>query len=129
MNDIRGGGPMGLDGMDRLARDEFRGARPRIFRTESGKTQEFRTFVWTKMGWFERMEGPWGDVAFTPVADSEEQLRDWLSQDDADIDLIELDKEYDRNVYQEFMEQADQPLYPESPENSSQEPFEEQDVT
>ena len=116
-----------VEGMERMARDEFRGARVRVFATEPDNPAVGRVFVWTKMGWFEREEGPWGDVAFTPVADSEEQLKNWLSKADPDTDLVELHDEYGRMVYQEFME--DKPLYPEAPETSSEEPFDEQDTT
>jgi hypothetical protein len=64
---------MGLEGMDRMAREEFEGARPRVFGTDPDNPEHGRVFIWTKMGWFERAEGPWGDVTFTPVADSEDQ--------------------------------------------------------
>jgi hypothetical protein len=37
-----------------------------------------------------------------------------------------LDSEYGRMIYDEFMEE--EPLYPESPENSSEPPFDEQSV-
>ncbi len=118
---------MSQEGLDRLAREEFKGSRPRIFGTDPDDPEHGRIFVWTKMGWFERVEGPWGDVAFTPVADSEEQLRTWISQDNPDIDLVELKNAVGKMVYQEFTE--DEPLYPEAPETSSQEPFDEQDTT
>jgi hypothetical protein len=121
---------MGIDGMERMAREEFKGARPRVFGTDIDNPEHGRAFVCTKMGWFERVEGPWGDVAFSPVADSETQLRNSLAQQgNPEVDLSALDNEYGRTVYQEFMEQAEQPLYPEAPENSSQEPFDEQDST
>ena len=118
---------MGLEGMDRMAREEFRGARPRVFGTDPDNPEHGRIFIWTKMGWFERVEGPWGDVTFSPVADSEEQLKEWISRDNPDADLVEMDNQFGRTVYQEFIEE--EPLYPESPETSSQEPFDEQDVT
>jgi hypothetical protein len=120
---------MGIDGMERMARDEFRGAKPRVFGTNPDNPENGRTFVWTQMGWFERVEGPWGDVAFTPIADSESDLRDLIAKDNPDADLMELDNEFGKNVYDEFMENAEQPLYPEAPETSSEEPFEEQDTT
>ena len=122
---------MAENGMDRMAREEFKGAEPRVFSTDPDNPEDGRIFVWTKVGWFEREEGQWGDVAFTPVADSEEQLRDWVSRDIPDTDLTELDNasELGRMVCQEFNEQAESPLYPEAPETSSEEPFEEQDVT
>jgi hypothetical protein len=118
---------MALEGMDRMAREEFKGARPRIFGTDPDNPEHGRTFIWTKMGWFERVEGPWGDVTFSPVADSEAQLKEWISKNNPDIDLIEMDNAFGRTVYQEFMEE--EPLYPEAPETSSQEPFDEQDTT
>ena len=118
-----------VEGMERMGRDEFRGARPRVFGTNPDDPENGRTFIWTQVGWFEREEGPWGDVAFTPVADSETDLREWLSRDNPDVDLVELTDEYGRTVFQEFQENAEQPLYPEAPENSSEEPFEEEDVT
>jgi hypothetical protein len=118
---------MALEGMDRMAREEFRGARPRIFGTDPDNPEHGRIFIWTKMGWFERVEGPWGDVTFTPVADSEDQLKDWISRNNPDVDLVEMDNEFGRTVFQEFIEE--EPLYPEAPETSSQEPFDEQDMT
>lgn len=118
-----------VEGMERMARDQFKGGRPRVFGTNPDNPANGRIFIWTTTGWFEREEGPWGNVAFSPVADSEDQLRDWISRDNPDIDLVELDNEYGRMVYQEFREYAESALYPESPETSSQEPFEEQDVT
>jgi hypothetical protein len=118
---------MSQEGMDRMAREEFRGARPRIFGTDPDNPEHGRVFIWTKMGWFERSEGPWGDVTFTPVADSEDELKEWISREDPDIDLVEMNNEFGRTVYQEFMEE--EPLYPEAPETSSEEPFDEQDTT
>jgi len=120
---------MGIDGMERMAREQFRGARPRVFGTDPDNPEHGRVFVWTQMGWFERVEGPWGNVVFDPVADSEAQLRELISRDDPEADLVEMDNEFGRMVYQEFQEQAEQPLYPEAPETSSQEPFDEQDAT
>jgi hypothetical protein len=119
-----------VEGMERMGREEFRGARPRVFVTNADNPDLGRTFVWTQVGWFEREEGSWGDVAFTPIADDEDQLRGLLEQEDPDTDLVEVDikTEYGRIVFDEFSEEAEQPLYPESPENSSEEPFEEQDT-
>ncbi len=123
--------PGGAKMMEGMAREEFRGARPRVFGTNADDPASGRIFVWTTQGWFEREEGPWGDVAFTPVADSETELKAWISQKDPEADLVELgqDDEYGRMVFEEFKENAEAPLYPEAPETSSEEPFEEQDVT
>lgn len=122
---------MGLDGMDRMARDQFRGASPRAFGTDPDNPENGRIFIWTQVGWFERIEGPWGNVTFTPVADDETQLRELISRDSPDFDLFELDEndELGRTVCEEFLENAEQPLFPEAPETSSEEPFSEQDVT
>jgi hypothetical protein len=118
-----------VEGMERMGREEFSGARPRVFGTNPDNPPGGRIFIWTQVGWFEREEGPWGDVAFTPIADSEDQLRDKLTRDNADVDLAELTDEYGRMVYEEFMENAEQPLYPEAPENPNEPQFEEQDAT
>ncbi len=122
---------MAIDGMARMGRDEFRGARPRIYGTNATDPEHGRTFVWSKVGWFERVEGPWGDVTFSPVADSEDELKSWLAQSIPDLDLVELDvnRDFGKMVFEEFQEQAETALYPEAPENSSEEPFAEQDKT
>jgi hypothetical protein len=122
---------MALDGMDRMARDEFKGAAARIFTTNPDDPENGRTFIWTKVGWFEREEGSWGDVAFTPIGDSEDQVRELISQEDPEADLVELNRktEFGRVVFEEFSEQSESALYPEAPETSSEEPFEENDVT
>ena len=120
---------MSLEGMERMARDQFSGARPRVFTTDPDHPLRGRIFIWSKVGWFERMEGPWGDVAFDPVADSEDELKNWISGENPDVDLVALDDEYGRMVFQEFAENTEGALYPEAPEVSSQEPFDEQDTT
>jgi hypothetical protein len=122
---------MSYEGMGRMAKEAFAGAKPRVFSTNPDIPENGRIFIWTKTGWFERIEGAWGNVAFTPVADDETQLREWLSRDNPDADLIELDlkSEFGRTVYEEFRENLESVLYSESPETSSQPPFDEQDVT
>ena len=71
-------------------REEFRGARIQIMGTNPDDPENGRIFVWTKMAWYERLEGQWGDVAFTPVAESEEELRELVTRDDPEADLSEL---------------------------------------
>jgi hypothetical protein len=112
------------EGREQIARDgdEFRGARLRILGTDSDNPDEGRIFVWTKMGWFERLEGRSGDVAFTPVAQSESELRELISRDDPSADLVQLGGEYRKMVSEEFMEQS--PSYRDSPEYSAEEPSE-----
>ena len=114
-----------MENKEQIARDgdEFRGARLRIFGTDSDNPDEGRIFVWTKMGWFERLEGQSGDVAFAPIAQSEGDLRELISRDDPSADLVQLGGEYRKMISQEFMEQS--PSYRDSPEYSSEEPLEE----
>jgi hypothetical protein len=100
-------------------REEFRGARIQILGTNPDDPENGRVFVWTKMGWFERLEGQWGDVAFTPVAESEEELRELILRDNPDADLTELGGDFRKKVSEEFIEQS--PSYPDSPEDSSEE--------
>ncbi len=107
-------------------REEFRGARIQVLGTEPDNPEEGRIFVWTKMGWFERLEGPSGDVAFTAVADSEEELREWILQDNAEAELFELHGEDKKRVAEEFRDQsqsdADSPDA-DSSEESNEEPL------
>ena len=71
------------------------------------------------MSWFERLEGPWGDIAFTPVAESEEELRELISRDNPQADVTELRGEFRKKVTDEFIEQS--PSYHDSPEDSREE--------
>ncbi len=68
--------------------------------------------------YYERLEGDSGAVEFTPVAETEDDLRDQLPADESD-QLTEIDDEFARDVRDEFGEQT--PLYPEAPELSNQE--------
>ena len=100
-------------------RQEFRGAPVQILGTNPDDPEEGRVFVWTKMAWFERLEGQWGDVAFTPVAESEAELRELVSRDDPEADLVELGGEFRKQAVEEFIAQS--PSVPESPEDSNSE--------
>jgi hypothetical protein len=106
-------------------REEFRGARIRILGTNTENPEEGRIFVWTKMGWFERLEGPWGDIAFTPVAESEEELKELIARDNPKADLNELGGEFRKIVSEEFIEQS--PSYPDSPEGSDEDTDQDED--
>lgn len=108
-----------------MQKELFRGAEPRVFTTRPDDPIEGRVFVWARTRWYERLEGSSGAVAFSHIADSEQELREWLSQQH--LELTELDDEYAKTVRQEFLEQT--PLYPEAPEASDERPFREQDVT
>jgi hypothetical protein len=102
--------------------EEFRGARIRISGTNPVTPKKGRIFVWTKIGWFERLEGPLGNVAFTHVADSEEELRELISSDNPQADLYEVGGKNRKQVSEEFLEQSRS--YSDSPEDSSEEPDE-----
>ena len=108
--------------MDRDA-DALRDARLQIFGTDPDSPDSGRIFVLTNTGWFERIEDQSGAVAFTPIAQSESELREYISRDDTSADLVQLGGEYREMVSEEFMEQS--PLYQDSPEYSDEEPLEE----
>ncbi len=106
------------DEPDLFEEDLFAGADPRVFVTDPDNLEEGRTFVWALTRWFERLEGEeTGAIEFSPVAEDEEELRTWLS--DQGLEITELDDEYTQQVREEFLEQS--PLYPEAPELSVQE--------
>ena len=102
-----------------LEEDLFAGADPRIFVTDPDNPEEGRTFVWALTRWFERREGDTGAVEFSLVAEDEDELREWLSEQSLEITEIDVDNEFARTVREEFLEQT--PLYPEAPELSDQE--------
>jgi hypothetical protein len=114
-----------LEGSENSAREEFRGARVRVVGTDPDNPDEGRVFVWTKMGWFERVEGQSGGVSFIPVAQSENELREFISRRDPSVDLVPLGGSYGKMVSEEFMEQS--PAYSDSPEYSSEDPNQEDD--
>ena len=95
----------------------------RVFTSNADEPASGRCFVWAGAKWYERIEDPDGAVAFTPVADSENELRVWLLERGTDLD--ELDDEFAATVREEFTEQS--PLYPGVPELSDEEPFQEQE--
>jgi hypothetical protein len=113
------------DNGEQSEREEFKGARIQILGTNPDDPENGRIFVWTKMGWFERLEGQWGDVAFTPIAESEEELREMVSRESPEADLSELAGEFRDQVAEEFLEQS--PSYPESPEDTVEEDEEDDD--
>ena len=104
------------------SKHESRGTGIRIFGTNPAQPEEGRIFVWTKMGWFERMEVQSGAVAFTPVARSESELRELISRDEPSADLVALSGRFRKMVSEEFNEQA--PSYRDSPEYSREDPSE-----
>ncbi len=99
-------------------REEFRGARIQVVGTNQDVPEEGRIFVWTKMGWFERLEGESGNVAFTPVADSEEDLRELILRDNAQAQLYEIGGNEGKEFSKEFLQQSRS--YADSPEDSNE---------
>ena len=95
-----------VNGREDMIQDEFRGARLRIYGTNQAGPDEGRVFVWTKMGWFERIEGSSGNVAFAPIAASEAELRELIAEVDPNSDLIELGGDFRKTVSAEFREQS-----------------------
>ena len=91
--------------------DLYRHADPRVFATNPDDPESGRVFVWAEARWFERVDGAseLGAVEFSPIGDSEPELREWLREQGLEID--ELDDEFATIVRDEFLNQ--QPLYPE----------------
>jgi hypothetical protein len=106
-------------------REESLGAKIQILGTNPDDPDKGRIFVWTKMGWFERLEGESGDIAFTPIAESEKELREVISRDNPNTDLDDLRGEFRKIVSEEFIEQS--PSYSDSPENSTVEADDDED--
>ena len=113
------------EGSENRNRGESRGTRLRVFGTNQDNPEEGRIFVWTKMGWFERIEGQSGNVAFTPVAQSENELREFVSRQDPSVELSLLGRKYRKMVSEEFLEQS--PYHSASPEYQSEESSDEDD--
>jgi hypothetical protein len=112
-----------VEGRERFTQDEFRGARLRVYGTNQDDPDEGRIFVWTKTGWFERIEGTQGNVAFSPIADSEEDLREMVARENPSTELIELGGDYRKMVAEEFLEQSTS--YRDSPGYSRDDPSDE----
>jgi hypothetical protein len=106
-------------------REESLGAKIQILGTNPDDPDKGRIFVWTKMGWFERLEGESGDIAFTPIAESEKELREVISRDNPNTDLDDLGGEFRKKVSEEFIEQS--PSYSDSPEDSTVEADDDED--
>ena len=98
-------------------REEFRGAPVQILGTNPEHPEKGRIFVWTKMGWFERIVAS-GNVVFTPIAESEEELKELILEDDPEADLSDLAGTYRKKISEEFIEQSRS--YQEEPEESAE---------
>ena len=97
-------------------REETSGTKIQILGTNPDNPEDGRIFVLTKMGWLERLEGQSGDVAFTPIAESEKELREVISRDNSDAELYDVTGEFRKQVVEEFIDQS--PSYADSPEDS-----------
>ena len=99
--------------------------RVRVFGTDASNPDDRRTFVWTKTGWFERVQGESGGVAFIPAAKSEDELRELISRGGTTAKLVPVSGGFRKTVKEEFMEQTTS--YEDSPEYSEEEPTEDDD--
>ncbi len=63
-----------VEGRAPMPEDEFRGVRLRIYGTNLNNPEEGRIFVLTRTGWFERIMGSPGNVAYALIADYEADL-------------------------------------------------------
>jgi hypothetical protein len=114
-----------VDSEENSEREESRGAKIQILGTNPDNPEKGRIFVWTKMGWLERIEGQSGDIAFTSIAESEKELREVISRDNPNSDLDDIRGEFRKKVSEEFIEQS--PSYSESPEDSNEEADDDED--
>jgi len=107
------------------AKNDITDNRVRVFGTDAANPDDRRTFVWTKSGWFERIQGESGGVAFIPAAKSEDEVRELISRGGTTADLVQVSGKYRKTVTEEFMEQTTS--YEDSPEYSEEEPTEDDD--
>lgn len=77
---------------------------PRVLSTNPDDPTEGRCFIRGRFRWYERLLGEMDNVAFSPVANSEEELHHWLSQEGLE-DLGEPPAAAARVVQREFLEQ------------------------
>jgi len=95
--------------------DYLADGRARVLGTKRDNPEEGRIFIWTKMGWFERIPGPSGNAAFTRVAESELELHEYIYRDSPSFDLVPLSNEFSQRVFDQFVSQT--PSYLSSPED------------
>jgi hypothetical protein len=90
---------------DPLNLKAFRGTRIKIFGTNADDPEKGRIFLRTKVGWFERIVDASGDLIFTPVTHSEEELLKFVAKGNPSVDLVQLSDEYQKKAYGELLEQ------------------------
>ena len=91
---------------EQLHRNESSGAPIRILGTNPNNPEDGKILLWTKAGWFERIENQSGDVSFTLVAKSADELKDFVERDLGSVKLFQLGPEYRRKVSEEFTGQS-----------------------
>jgi hypothetical protein len=85
-------------------RNEFRIRPIKCLATNPNNPEDGRIFLRTNVGWFERLDDPSGDLIFTEVSQSEEELLKFVAQDNPSAYLVPLDREHIKVVYDELRE-------------------------
>jgi hypothetical protein len=104
-----------VEGREQTGRNENQRVTFQVLGTNRDKPDEGRIFVWTNRGWFERVKGTEGGVAFEPVAKSEDELMEYIALANPSAGLVELDAKYRKRVAEEFSERSQS--YQEAPED------------
>ena len=91
-----------VEGREQTERNENQREIIQVLGTNRDNPDEGRIFVWTKRGWFERVKGTSGGVAFAHIAGSEEEVRKYIARDNPSAELVELEAKYQRRVIVEF---------------------------
>ena len=95
-----------LVGKEHELTNESRNSIIRILGSNLSNPEKGRIFLWTKAGWFERIESQSGDLTFVSIAQSEHLLRIRVSLEDPSTELVQLDPEYRKKVSAEFTGQS-----------------------
>ncbi len=91
-----------VEGRAPMPEDEFRGVRLRIYSTNLNNPEEGRIFVLTRTGWFERIMGSPGNVAFALIADYDTDFQKLLMEEGPSADLVEMGDRWRKMVSEEF---------------------------
>lgn len=95
-----------VEGREQDERNENQRVTIQVLGTRLDDPEQGRIFVWTKRGWFERLKGTVGGVAFEPVAKSEDELMEYIARENPSSELTELDAKYRKRVAEEFSERS-----------------------
>ncbi|MDD5702358.1 MAG: hypothetical protein PHU23_09960 [Dehalococcoidales bacterium] len=104
-----------VEGRESTERDEKQRAVIQVLGTNRDNPDKGRIFVWTKRGWFERVKDNSEGVAFEPVADSEDELKEYVSRNNSSAQLFELREKFRKRVAEEFSERSQS--YQEAPQD------------